>query len=66
LKITVLPFSFNFLKKQKRGHLCPSEKVLLAKIDLRENEWVYIYHLKKNLSNVEPNSHLLEQSIPQV
>jgi hypothetical protein len=41
LEITFVSFSINFLKKQKHGHLCPREKVHLAKIDLHEMRWVY-------------------------
>jgi len=56
LTITVLPFSFNFLKKQKCGHLCPSEKVLVAKIDLHENEWVYCSKPLLVLANTQKHS----------
>ena len=39
--MTFVPFSFSIPKNKKQGSLCPSEKVLVAKIDLHENEWVY-------------------------
>ena len=39
--ITFLSFSFDWSNKQKQGAFCPSENVLVAKIDLHENEWVY-------------------------
>jgi len=39
--MTFVPFSFSFPKNKKQGSLCPSEKVLVVKIDLHENEWVY-------------------------
>jgi len=41
MKITFVSFTIYFLKKQKHGHWCLSEKVLVAKIDLNENELVY-------------------------
>jgi len=41
MTITFVPFSFSFPKKQKHGSFGPGEKVLLAKIDLHKNEWVY-------------------------
>jgi hypothetical protein len=41
MKITFVRSSFKLSKTQKEGSLSPSEKVLITKIDLHENEWVY-------------------------
>jgi len=41
MKITSVSFSFNISKKTKIWVFCPTEKVLTAKIDFHENEWVY-------------------------